>query len=57
MNNPYKPKKMQNTRIFKMSFASVYPHYIAKAKKKGHTKEKVDTIICWLMGRNQLQLE
>ncbi|MFS1521570.1 MULTISPECIES: DUF2200 family protein [Flavobacterium] len=48
---------MQNTRIFKMSFASVYPHYIAKAKKKGHTKEKVDTIICWLMGRNQLQLE
>jgi len=41
---------MDNTRVFKMSFASVYPHYIAKAEKKGRTKEEVDTIICWLTG-------
>lgn len=41
---------MDNTRIFKMSFAGVYPHYIAKAEKKGRTKEEVDTIICWLTG-------
>jgi hypothetical protein len=41
---------MHNTRIYKMSFASVYPHYIAKAQKKGRTKEEVDIIICWLTG-------
>ncbi len=41
---------MDNARVFKMSFASVYPHYIAKAEKKGRTKEEVDTIICWLTG-------
>lgn len=41
---------MQNTRIYKMSFAGVYPHYIAKAEKKGRTKEEVDAIIFWLTG-------
>lgn len=48
---------MQNERIFKMSFASVYPHYINKAERKGRSKAEVDTIICWLTGYNQLQLE
>lgn len=33
-----------------MSFAGVYPHYVAKAEKKGRTKEEVDTVICWLTG-------
>lgn len=33
-----------------MSFASVYPHYIQKAEKKGRTKEEVDEIIFWLTG-------
>ncbi len=47
---------MENHRIFKMSFASVYPHYINKAEKKGRTKEEVDTIICWLTGYNQRTL-
>lgn len=42
-----------NTRIYKMSFASVYPHYITKAEKKGRTKEEVDTIIYWLTGYNE----
>ncbi|MBO6719196.1 MAG: DUF2200 domain-containing protein [Rhizobiaceae bacterium] len=41
---------MKKHRIFGMSFASVYPHYITKAKKKGRTKEEVDQIIAWLMG-------
>lgn len=41
---------MNNTRIFKMPFASVYPHYVNKAEKKGRTKAEVDTIICWLTG-------
>ena len=48
---------MQNTRIFKMAFASVYPHYIAKAEKKGRTKEEVDTIISWLTGYDQNALQ
>lgn len=41
---------MKNTRIFSMSFASVYPLYIQKAEKKGRSKGEVDTIILWLTG-------
>lgn len=41
---------MDYSRVFKMSVAGVYPHYIQKAEKKGKTKEEVDTIICWLTG-------
>lgn len=48
---------MDNTRVFKMAFSSVYPHYIKKAEKKGRTKEEVDTIICWLTGYNQQELQ
>ncbi|KKR06458.1 MAG: hypothetical protein UT34_C0001G0499 [candidate division WS6 bacterium GW2011_GWF2_39_15] len=48
---------MNNTRIFKTSFASVYPLYIQKAEKKGRTKKEVDTIICWLTGYNLQTLQ
>lgn len=48
---------MDNTRVYKMSFAGVYPHYIAKAEKKGRTKEEVDAILRWLTGYSQKQLE
>ena len=48
---------MNNTRIFKMSFASVYPHYITKATKKGRTKEEVDAIIFWLTGYDEQALQ
>lgn len=48
---------MEKHRIFTTSFASVYPHYINKAEKKGRTKEEVDTIICWLTGYNQQELQ
>ena len=44
-------------RIFSVSFASVYPHYIAKAEKKGRTKAEVDEIIRWLTGYDQTMLE
>ena len=37
-------------RIFTTSFASVYPHYVAKAERKGRTKEEVDQVIEWLTG-------
>jgi hypothetical protein len=40
-----------------MSFTSVYPHYVAKAEKKGRTKAEVDEIIAWLTNYTQKQLD
>lgn len=48
---------MDNTRVYKMSFSSVYPHYITKAGKKGRSKAEVDAIIFWLTGYNQQTLQ
>lgn len=48
---------MDNSRVFRMSFASVYPLYIKKAEKKGRTKEEVDTVIYWLTGYNEKTLQ
>ncbi len=48
---------MQNTRVFKMSFVSVYPLYIQKAEKKGRLKEEVDSIIYWLTGYDEKGLQ
>ena len=48
---------MMKHRIYSISFASVYPLYIAKAEKKGRTKADVDEIICWLTGHSQKSLE
>lgn len=48
---------MNNTRVYKMSFAGVYPLYIQKAEKKGRTKEEVDEIIFWLTGYDQQTLQ
>ncbi|WP_160714718.1 DUF2200 domain-containing protein [Chitinophaga solisilvae] len=48
---------MDNTRIYKMSFAGVYPHYVQKAEKKGRTKAEVDTVISWLTGYDQQALQ
>lgn len=47
---------MAKHRIYTMSFASVYPHYVAKAESKGRTKKEVDEIIRWLTGYSQKQL-
>lgn len=44
-------------RIYRMPVSDVYPHYIAKAERKGRTKAEVDQIICWLTGYNQAELE
>jgi hypothetical protein len=46
-----------NHRIYSVSVASVYPHYVAKAEKKGRTKAEVDEIIRWLTGHSQESLE
>jgi hypothetical protein len=48
---------MDNTRVFRMAFASVYPHYIAKAEKKGRTKAEVHAIIHWLTGYDEVALQ
>lgn len=46
-----------NERIAKMTFASVYPHYITKVEKKGRTKEELLQVIEWLTGFNQIKLQ
>ena len=43
---------MPKHRVYAMSFAKVYPLYVAKAEKKGRTKAEVDEIIFWLMGHS-----
>lgn len=48
---------MTRHRIYTTSVASVYPHYVAKAEKKGRTKAEVDEIIRWLTGYDQAGLE
>jgi hypothetical protein len=48
---------MAKHRIYTTSFASVYPHYVAKAEKKGRTKAEVDQVIAWLTGYDQKKLE
>ncbi|MDV4180161.1 DUF2200 domain-containing protein [Rhizobium brockwellii] len=48
---------MTKHRIYSISVASVYPHYVAKAEKKGRTKTEVDDIICWLTGHCQQSLD
>ncbi|MEO5927047.1 MAG: DUF2200 domain-containing protein [Patescibacteria group bacterium] len=48
---------MTSHRIYTMSFASVYPLYIAKAERKGRTKAEVDEVIHWLTGYTQKKLE
>jgi hypothetical protein len=48
---------MKKHRIFTTNFASVYPHYVTKAEKKGRTKAEVDEIVRWLTGYSQKELE
>jgi hypothetical protein len=49
-------KSDNKARIFKMSFASVYPLYIQKAEKKGRTKAEVDEVVFWLTGYDAVTL-
>ena len=45
---------MKTERVYKLVFASVYPHYLKKTETKGRTKkEEMDTIVCWLTGYQQ----
>src|SRR5687768_10780003 len=46
-----------NQRIAKMTFASVYPHYVTKVERKGRTKEELHQVIEWLTGFNNKKLQ
>ena len=48
---------MEKHRVYKISFAKVYPLYIAKSEKKGRTKAEVDQVIAWLTGYDPKALE
>ena len=48
---------MDNTRIFNMAFASVYPHYVNKVEKKGRTKAELHQVIHWLTGFDEQLLQ
>lgn len=48
---------MEKHRIYTTSFASVYPHYVAKAERKGRTKAELHQIICWLTGYSEAELQ
>ena len=49
--------KTDNTRVFKMPFASVYPHYVTKVEKKGRTKAELHAVISWLTGYDEAALQ
>lgn len=46
-----------NSRVFAMSFASIYPMYMQKVEKKGRTKAELDSVIFWLTGYNKQSLQ
>lgn len=48
---------MNNQRVYKMKFSGVYPLYIQKAERKGRTKAEVDTVIQWLTGYDEYELQ
>jgi hypothetical protein len=52
-----KPTTKHNERIAKMSFASVYPHYITKVESKGRTKKELHQVIEWLTGYDDKKLK
>lgn len=47
---------MTEHRIYGMAFATIYPLYVAKVERKGHTKEELDRVILWLTGYDQAGL-
>lgn len=48
---------MKTERVYRMAFSKVYPLLVQKAERKGRTKDEVDTIICWLTGYDEADLQ
>ncbi len=57
LNSMKKPTPEHNERVAKMTFASVYPHYVSKIEKKGRTKEELHQVIQWLTGYSKDDLD
>ncbi|MBA4304296.1 MAG: DUF2200 domain-containing protein [Sphingobacteriaceae bacterium] len=51
------PTAEHNERIARLTFASVYPHYVTKVEKKGRSQEELHTVIEWLTGFNEFTLQ
>ncbi|WP_396155745.1 DUF2200 family protein, partial [Flavobacterium macrobrachii] len=51
------PTPEHNERIAKMTFASVYPHYVTKVEKKNRTKEELHQVITWLTGFDEATIQ
>ena len=54
--DPMTPRLSTDERIAQMVFASVYPHYVTKVEKKGHTEDDLLKVICWLTGYTKAQV-
>ena len=52
-----KPTPEHNERIAKMTFSSVYPHYVTKVESKGRTKEELHEVITWLTGFDENKIQ
>jgi hypothetical protein len=52
-----KMQDLENHKIYRMSVASVYTHYIVKVEKKQRSQAELNTVICWLTGYNTQQLQ
>lgn len=48
---------MKTERLYNMSFASIYPHYVKKVETKGRSKAELDEVIRWMTGYSQAELE
>ena len=48
---------MDNEKVFKMKFSKIYPLLVAKAERKGRTKEEVDELIFWMMGYDEVAIK
>jgi len=57
INFDKKTSAMDNSRVYKMSFAGVYPHYVNKAEKKGRTKAELHEVIFWLTGYDEQAIQ
>jgi hypothetical protein len=49
--------RMKNDKIYKMDFASIYPHYVSKVVRKGRTEVELNEVICWLTGYDEKSLQ
>ncbi len=52
-----RPTDTHNERIAKLTFSSVYPHYVTKVEKKGRSKDELNEVITWLTGFDEKKIQ